>query len=86
MILCNKYVFNTYLSLFYKELKMAKNVTISVDEEVYEQAKAALKGMGLTFSGGVELFLRAVAREDAIPFPVKGDGSRVEYAVVTLPE
>ena len=50
---------------------MAKNVTISVDEEVYEQAKAALKGMGLTFSSGVELFLRAVAREDAIPFPVK---------------
>ena len=45
-----------------------------------------LKGMGLTFSSGVELFLRAVAREDAIPFPVKGDGSRVEYAVVTLPE
>lgn len=65
---------------------MAKNVTISVDEEVCEQAKAALKGMGLTFSSGVELFLRAVAREDAIPFPVKGDGSRVEYAVVTLPE
>ena len=65
---------------------MAKNITISVDEEVYEDAKKALKGMGLTFSSGVELFLRAVVREDAIPFPVKGSGSRVEYAVVSLPE
>ena len=41
---------------------MAKNVTISVDEEVYEQAKAALKGMGLTFSsvqmGFAVMFLR----------------------------
>lgn len=65
---------------------MAKNVTISVDEEVYDQAKAALKGMGLTFSSGIDLFLRAVVREDAIPFAVKGNGSRVEYAVVSLPE
>ncbi len=65
---------------------MAKNITISIDESVYEESKKALKDMGLTFSSGIELFLRAVVREDAIPFPVKGTGSKIEYAVVSLPE
>lgn len=63
---------------------MAKNATISLDEKVYEESKETLRSMGLTFSGGIELFLRAVARDGAIPFPLKGDRPRVEYTLVKL--
>ena len=43
---------------------------ISIDEELKEEATAILKEMGLSLSGGIDLFLRAVVREEALPFPV----------------
>ena len=43
---------------------------ISIDEEVKEEASAVLKEMGLSLSGGIDLFLRAVVREKELPFPV----------------
>ena len=44
---------------------------VRVDEETKEQASAALEAMGLSVSEAVRLFLRRVAAEQAIPFPIK---------------
>lgn len=48
----------------------ATRTSISIDEETKERASAILSDMGLSLSGGIELFLRAVVREEALPFPV----------------
>jgi DNA-damage-inducible protein J len=44
---------------------------IRVDEETKEHASAALDAMGLSVSEAVRVFLRRVAVEQAIPFPLK---------------
>lgn len=44
---------------------------VRVDGETKARAEAALAEMGLTVSDAVRVFLRRVAAERAIPFPVK---------------
>jgi DNA-damage-inducible protein J len=44
---------------------------VRVDEETKEHASAALEAMGLSVSEAVRVFLRRVAAEQAIPFPLK---------------
>lgn len=44
---------------------------VRVDGETKERAEVALAAMGLTVSDAVRVFLRRVAAEQAIPFPVK---------------
>lgn len=53
---------------------MASNVpatTIRIDPEVKREAVAVLDGLGLSMSGAMNIFLRAVAREGGLPFDVR---------------
>lgn len=53
---------------------MASNVpatTIRIDPEVKREAVAVLGGLGLSMSGAMNVFLRAVIREGGLPFDVR---------------
>ncbi len=62
--------------------------SLTLNKEIKEQAQKLFDEMGLTFSNAVELFLRAVIREQALPFAVttKPMESGYVYGVVKLPE
>ena len=42
--------------------------TIRVDKETKEEANRIFKELGLSLSGGIEVCLRAVVREQGLPF------------------
>lgn len=44
---------------------------VRIDEDTKERASAALDAMGLSVSDAVRVFLRRIAVEQAIPFPLK---------------
>lgn len=46
-------------------------VHVRLDEETKAQATEALAAMGLSMSDAVRVFLRRVASEKAMPFPIK---------------
>lgn len=48
-------------------------VPILVDEGVKQQAEELFEEMGLDMSSAVTLFLKAVIRENRIPFEIKAD-------------
>ena len=48
-------------------------VPILVDEGVKRQAEELFEEMGLNMSSAVTLFLKAVIRENRIPFEIKAD-------------
>lgn len=53
---------------------MTSNVpatTIRIDPEVKREASAILDELGLSMSGAVNVFLRAVIREGGMPFDVR---------------
>ena len=53
---------------------MASNVpatTIRIDPEVKREAVAVLDELGLSMSGAMNIFLRAVVREGGLPFDVR---------------
>ena len=53
---------------------MTSNVpatTIRIDPEVKREAVAVLDELGLSMSGAVNVFLRAVIREGGMPFEMK---------------
>lgn len=53
---------------------MASNVpatTIRIDPEVKREAVAVLDELGLSMSGAMNIFLRAVIREGGLPFDVR---------------
>lgn len=53
---------------------MASNVpatTIRIDPEVKREAAAVLDELGLSMSGAMNIFLRAVIREGGLPFDVR---------------
>lgn len=50
--------------------------TIRIDPEVKREATAVLDELGLSMSGAVSLFLRAVVREQGMPFEVKAGGKQ----------
>lgn len=62
--------------------------SLTLNKDIKEQAQELFDEMGLTFSNAVELFLRAVIREQALPFAVttKPMESGYVYGVVKLPE
>ena len=62
--------------------------SLTLNKDTKEQAQKLFDEMGLTFSNAVELFLRAVIREQALPFAVttKPMESGYVYGVVKLPE
>ena len=53
---------------------MTSNVpatTIRIDPEVKREAVAVLDELGLSMSGAMNIFLRAVVREGGLPFDVR---------------
>ncbi|VYT67639.1 bifunctional antitoxin/transcriptional repressor RelB [Collinsella aerofaciens] len=61
---------------------MASNVpatTIRIDPEVKREAVAVLDELGLSMSGAMNIFLRAVIREGGLPFDVRlGSAGRTD--------
>ena len=53
---------------------MAKTSTnISIDAEIKAQAQALLADLGLDLSTAVNIFLRQMVRDNAIPFTIRRD-------------
>lgn len=65
-----------------------ERVNISIDAQLREEAQLVLSEMGMTLSGAIEVFLKAVVKERAIPFPITADRAKegYVYALVPLPE
>lgn len=45
--------------------------TIRIEPEVHERAGEILDELGITMSGAINIFLRAVIREGGLPFDMK---------------
>lgn len=45
-------------------------IIITTDSDLKLQAQQVFSEMGLSLAAGIEIYLRAVVREKAIPFPV----------------
>ena len=52
---------------------MMAQISCRVDELVKKDAEKALKSMGLTLSGAINIFLAKVANEKRIPFEVSAN-------------
>ena len=50
---------------------MTTQVNVRIDETVKQQAEELLQGLGLSMSTAIDLFARAVIREQGLPFEVK---------------
>lgn len=48
-------------------------ITIRVDREIKEEAVKVFKSVGLNLNTGVEIYLRAVVREQRIPFELSAN-------------
>ena len=48
-------------------------ITIRVDRETKEEAVRVFKSVGLNFNTAVEVYLRAVVREQRIPFELSAN-------------
>ena len=48
-------------------------ITLQVDDEAKRDAERVLDDIGLSLSAAVNVFLKAVARENRIPFKLKAD-------------
>ena len=45
--------------------------TMRIDPQLKEESSRVLEDLGLTLSGAVTIFLKAVVREQGLPFEVK---------------
>ncbi|MEA2754087.1 MAG: DNA protein [Aliidongia sp.] len=61
-------------------------VHVRVDEQTKAQATETLAAMGLSVSDAVRLFLRRVAVEKAIPFPVRVPNAETRAAMAEADE
>lgn len=71
----------------YEVAKMAKvRTTITIEDQLKEEAQEVLKEMGLSLSGAIELFLSKVVKDRSIPFPITADPTKegYVYALVSL--
>jgi len=50
---------------------MTTQMNVRIDETVKQQAEELLHGLGLTMSTAINLFARAVIREQGLPFDLK---------------
>lgn len=48
--------------------------TMRIDPRLKEESSRVLEDLGLTLSGAVTIFLKAVVREQGLPFEVKMNG------------
>ena len=49
--------------------------TMRLDPELKDEALQILEPLGLTMSGAVTIFLKAVVRENGLPFDVKNNNN-----------
>ena len=56
--------------------------TMRIEPQLKEESSQVLEDLGLTLSGAVTIFLKAVVREQGLPFEVK---KAVSYTHLTLP-
>ena len=63
-----------------------KNMSVRLDEELYDQFNEVLDEMGIDFSTAVRIFVKQTVRERAIPFRVGRPKSieDYEYELATL--
>lgn len=61
-------------------------VHVRVDEQTKTQATETLAAMGLSVSDAVRMFLRRVAVEKAIPFPVRVPNAETRAAMAEADE
>ena len=61
--------------------------SLTIDKETREEAQKLFDEMGLSFSAAIDIYLKAVIREQGIPFPImaKPMKSGYVYGVVELP-
>ena len=59
---------------------------IRIPKDLKTEAQGIFSQMGMTLSTGVAIYLNEVVRSGCIPFVVRGNEKRVEYAVVDLNE
>ena len=52
-------------------MKEQSAITVRVDKHVKDEATEVFKSIGLSFNAGIEIYLRAVVREQRIPFELK---------------
>ena len=53
--------------------------TMRIDPQLKEESSRVLEDLGLTLSGAVTIFLKAVVREQGLPFEVKKETSNGRY-------
>lgn len=60
-----------------KEARMASipTTTMRIEPQLKEESSQVLEDLGLTLSGAVTIFLKAVVREQGLPFEVKKETS-----------
>lgn len=65
-----------------------KNMSVRLDEELYDQFNEVLDELGIDFSTAVHIFVKQTVRERAIPFRVgkPKDVRDYEYEIATLSE
>jgi DNA-damage-inducible protein J len=61
-------------------------VHVRVDDEIKEQATAALKAMGLSVSDAVRIFLRRVVTDQAFPQELKAPNAETRLAMAEAEE
>ena len=54
---------------------MTTQVNVRIDETVKQQAEELLQGLGLSMSTAINLFARAIIREQGLPFELKYNNS-----------
>jgi len=54
---------------------MTTQMNVRIDETVKQQAEELLRGLGLSMSTAINLFARAVIREQGLPFELKHNTS-----------
>lgn len=48
-------------------------ISLRIDDEVKQNAEQTFKAIGISTATAITIFLKAVARENRIPFELKGD-------------
>jgi DNA-damage-inducible protein J len=61
-------------------------VHVRVDEQTKTEAAAALAAMGLSVSDAVRVFLRRIAVEKALPFPIRVPNAETQAAMAEADE
>lgn len=66
-------------------------ISLRIDDDVKQSAEQTFKAIGISTSTAITIFLKAVARENRIPFELKGDPfyspaniSRLEKAIADI--